>query len=654
MTQFSELGLADPILRALEDAGYDQPTPIQAQAIPHLLAGRDLMGIAQTGTGKTAAFVLPVLHRLAEFNQRPKPKSCRALILSPTRELSAQIRENLQTYSRHMRLSSALVVGGLKIGPQIKVVGRGVDVIVATPGRLLDLVKSRALTLEDVQTLVLDEADQMLDLGFFPAIRQIVGMLPATRQTAMLSATMPKQIKALAHDLLTDPAQISVAAVSRPIERIEQSVILTPQASKRELLLEILSEKSVDRAIVFARTKRGADRVNKHLDQFGLKSAAIHGDKTQGQRVKALEGFKAGKVNILVATDIAARGIDVDDVSHVVNFDLPNIPESYVHRIGRTARAGKAGIAVSLCDPSEFGYLMDIERTTGIEIDKSVLGEEKEFFELVRNATPAGSKKKKRNARRSGDGEGFQARKRMRGERPEGDAYRSPKPRRDRDDNAQSRRERAEGSRPRRERAHDDQPREARSGDERPRQDRGWKDRSQADRAQPDRSHSDRPRSDRSKSDRPKSDRPHKSRPRQDRPEGMREDGKPWRERQDKPAQGDRPGKPRGEKTWKDKPRGEKPQGDRPYGDKPRGDKPRSDRPRSDNARFDETRGDKPRSDKQRSSKPRGGKWTDKYKSDKPKGGSSGSYEQRDGQTGDHKRSAKPRRPDNARRHNAA
>ncbi|WP_203294438.1 DEAD/DEAH box helicase [Maricaulis parjimensis] len=400
MTQFSELGLADPILRALDDAGYNEPTPIQAETIPALLGGRDVLGIAQTGTGKTAAFVLPILHNLANLPKRPAPKTCRALILSPTRELSAQIRENLQNYSAHMRLSSALVVGGLKIGPQIKVVARGVDVIVATPGRLLDLVKQRALRLDEVKTLVLDEADQMLDLGFFPAIREVVSMIPQDRQTALLSATMPPQIKKLAEDLLTDPQRISVAPVSRPIERITQSAILTPKNAKKDLLLSVLGAKDMERAIVFTRTKRGADKVNKILVQYGLKSAAIHGDKTQGQRVKALQGFKDGSMKILVATDIAARGIDVDDVSHVVNYELPNIPESYVHRIGRTARAGKNGIAVSFCDPTEYEYLCDIERLTGIELDKGIVGEEEDFYAEAKNAVPAASKAKKPRNRR--------------------------------------------------------------------------------------------------------------------------------------------------------------------------------------------------------------------------------------------------------------
>ena len=410
MTQFSDLGLAEPILRALTDEGYDSPTPIQAEAVPALLAGRDVLGIAQTGTGKTAAFVLPILNSILADDKRPAPKTCRALILSPTRELSAQILENLRGYGRHMRVSSTLVVGGLKPGPQVKMLARGVDVVVATPGRLLDLVRSNALRLDQVRTLVLDEADQMLDLGFFPAIRDIVGRIPAQRQTALLSATMPTQIKALAHDLLNDPKQISVAPVSRPIERIEQSVILTPKEQKRDLLLELMSDRAVERSIVFTRTKRGADRVNKHLVAYGLKSAAIHGDKSQGQRIKALDGFKAGTVKILVATDIAARGIDVDDVSHVVNFELPNIPESYVHRIGRTARAGKTGIAVSLCDPSEYDYLRDIERLTGITIDKAVVGDEDRFLAEARTLAAAAKPKKKRSRGRGQGGAAQSAR----------------------------------------------------------------------------------------------------------------------------------------------------------------------------------------------------------------------------------------------------
>lgn len=402
MTQFSDLGLAEPILRALTDEGYETPTPIQREVIPAMIEGRDIVGIAQTGTGKTASFVLPILNRLIEENRPTHPKTCRALILSPTRELSAQILENVRGYSRHMRVSSTLVVGGVKPGPQIRALSKGVDVLVATPGRLLDLMQSGAVKLSETKILILDEADQMLDLGFFPAIRKIVSFLPNKRQTALLSATMPKPIRALAQEMLDDPKEVSVAPASRPIERIEQSVVLLPKESKKDLLLELMSDRAVERAIVFSRTKHGADKINRHLVDYGLKSAAIHGNKSQAQRIKALDGFKTGAVKILVATDIAARGIDVDNVSHVVNHDLPNLPESYVHRIGRTARAGKSGVAVSMCEPGEYEYLRDIERLTGLHIDRVFIGDEDKFLAEAKNATPAASQKKQqRPARKS-------------------------------------------------------------------------------------------------------------------------------------------------------------------------------------------------------------------------------------------------------------
>ncbi|WP_297737662.1 DEAD/DEAH box helicase [uncultured Maricaulis sp.] len=400
MTQFTDLGLAEPILRALTDEGYETPTPIQCEVIPAMIEGRDVLGIAQTGTGKTAAFTLPILNSILEQDQRPQPKTCRALILSPTRELSAQILENVRGYGRHMRVSSTLIVGGVKPGPQIRALSKGVDVLVATPGRLLDLMESGAVRLNQTTTLILDEADQMLDLGFFPAIRKIVGFLPKKRQTALLSATMPKPIRALAHEMLDDPKQVSVAPASRPIERIEQSVVLLPKESKKDLLLELMSDRAVERAIVFSRTKHGADKINRHLVDFGLKSAAIHGNKSQAQRIKALDGFKTGSVKILVATDIAARGIDVDNVSHVVNHDLPNIPEAYVHRIGRTARAGKSGVAVSMCEPGEYEYLRDIERLTGLDIERVYLGDEDKFLAEAKNATPAASQKKQQRPAR--------------------------------------------------------------------------------------------------------------------------------------------------------------------------------------------------------------------------------------------------------------
>ncbi len=374
MKQFNELGLAEPILRVITAEGYTSPTPIQAQVIPTMLAGRDVVGIAQTGTGKTAAFVLPLLHRIANDRTRPQPKTCRTLILAPTRELAAQIADSIRTYGRLVRHSATVVVGGAKPFPQIKAMARGVDIIVATPGRLEDHVRTGALRLDATTTVVLDEADQMMDLGFMPAIRRIMAKLPKGRQTLLLSATMPKQIRALANDFLTNPAEISVAPQSRPIERIDQKVFLTDGPTKRQLLNDILKGTDARRTIVFTRTKRGADKVKTNLDKAGLSAVAIHGNKSQNQREKALAGFRSGRTKILVATDIAARGIDVDDISHVINYELPNIPEAYVHRIGRTARAGKSGIAISFCDNTERAYLRDIERLIGSVIVKETTG----------------------------------------------------------------------------------------------------------------------------------------------------------------------------------------------------------------------------------------------------------------------------------------
>ncbi|WP_092619953.1 DEAD/DEAH box helicase [Roseospirillum parvum] len=366
MTSFESLGLAEPLLRALAAEGFSTPTPIQAQAIGPLLEGRDLVGIAQTGTGKTAAFALPLLHHL---DSRPaNPKSAKALILAPTRELAAQIADTFRTLGRHKRPSIALVVGGARPGPQVRALARGVDILVATPGRLIDHMNSGVVNLSGTGRLVLDEADQMFDLGFLPAIRKIIGRLPTQRQTILLSATMPGQIRALADEVLSDPVEASVAPAARPVERIAQSVIHVERAAKRAALVDLLRD-GVERAIVFTRTKRGADRVSEHLERAGLNAAAIHGDKSQGQRERALGAFRNGRVGILVATDIAARGIDVDGVSHVINFELPNVPEAYVHRIGRTARAGRDGIAVSLCDAEERGLLRDIERLIGKPIE---------------------------------------------------------------------------------------------------------------------------------------------------------------------------------------------------------------------------------------------------------------------------------------------
>ncbi len=359
---FAELGLAEPILRALTDEGYTAPTPIQAQAIPLVLGGRDLLGIAQTGTGKTAAFALPILNHL-EATPRPLSRGfCRALILSPTRELASQIAESFRTYSRHMRVSVTTVFGGVPFGAQIRALQRGVDILVATPGRLQDHMRSGHIDLSRTEVLVLDEADQMLDLGFIVPIREIVKDLPKQRRSLFFSATMPPTINKLASELLDNPAKVEVTPVASTVDRIEQKVIFIEQGGKRALLADLLRNEAKGRTLVFTRTKHGADAVVNHLEKVGIASDAIHGNRSQSQREKALSAFKSGRAPVLVATDIAARGIDVDGVTHVVNFDLPNVPESYVHRIGRTARAGASGAAISLCNDEERAFLRDIEK----------------------------------------------------------------------------------------------------------------------------------------------------------------------------------------------------------------------------------------------------------------------------------------------------
>ena len=370
MNKFEPLGLTGEILQAVEAEGYDNPTPIQAKVIPAMLSGRDIVGIAQTGTGKTAAFVLPLLQRVLNNYARPQGKCCNALILAPTRELAAQITNSIRTYGQFIHFSKTLIVGGAKHGPQIKALARGVDIVVATPGRLEDHLASGALRLDHTTTIVLDEADQMMDLGFMPSIRRIMAKLPRSKQTLLLSATMPKQIRSLANDFLKNPAEISVAPQARPIERIDQKILLVDKPAKRRALTQILDRPEVRRTIVFTRTKYGADGVKTHLEKAGFLVTTIHGNRSQRQRESAMKAFRSGRVNVLVATDVAARGIDVDDITHIVNFELPNVPESYVHRIGRTARAGKGGIAISLCDGSERKFLRDIERLIGQEINK--------------------------------------------------------------------------------------------------------------------------------------------------------------------------------------------------------------------------------------------------------------------------------------------
>jgi len=347
------------------------PTPIQAEAIPQILGGRDLIGIAQTGTGKTAAFALPILDRLVRHPHRPEPKSVRALILSPTRELSGQIVENFQKFGRHANISVTLAIGGVPMGRQIRALGRGIDVLVATPGRLIDLVENHAVRLDHVEMFVLDEADQMLDMGFVHAIKAIVRRLPHKRHSLFFSATMPGAISELAGSMLHDPVRVAVTPVAKTADRVEQRVVLVDKNNKPSLLAEVLAQEQIDRALVFTRTKHGADKVVRVLAKAGIAAEAIHGNKSQNQRDRVLAAFREGGVRTLVATDIAARGIDVTGVSHVINYDLPNVPESYVHRIGRTARAGREGIAISFCDAEERSFLRAIERLIKLQIPAS-------------------------------------------------------------------------------------------------------------------------------------------------------------------------------------------------------------------------------------------------------------------------------------------
>src|SRR6201994_4220362 len=371
LTPFQDFGLAEPISRALQEESYVTPTPIQAQTIPLALAGRDVVGIAQTGTGKTASFALPILHCLLEKRIKPQPKSTRVLVLSPTRELSGQILDSFNAYGRHIRLTSALAIGGVPMGRQVRALMPGVEVLVATPGRLLDLVQSNGVKLGQVEYLVLDEADRMLDMGFINDIRKIVAKLPMRRQTLFFSATMPKDIAELAEAMLRDPARVAVTPVSSTAERITQRIIQVDHASKGAFLADLLKQEPVERALVFTRTKHGADKVVKGLARAGITPDAIHGNKSQNHRERGLAAFRTGQIRTLVATDIAARGIDVDGISHVVNFDLPNVPETYVHRIGRTARAGADGVAISLvAGGEELAYLRDIEKLIRIALPR--------------------------------------------------------------------------------------------------------------------------------------------------------------------------------------------------------------------------------------------------------------------------------------------
>ncbi len=366
---FASLNLKSPLLKALNAEQYTTPTPIQKQAIPFVLQGRDLMGIAQTGTGKTAAFALPILHKLSDTEKRAMPRTCRALILAPTRELAAQIGESFRTYGKFTHLRQAVVFGGMPIGKQIRDLSSGVDILIATPGRLLDLANQRAIRFDDVKILVLDEADHMLDLGFIVPIRKLVKMLPQTRQTLMFSATMPNEIRSLAEDLLDNPAQVAVTPAARTVDKIEQHKIFVDQGMKPALLQAVIEEQNIARGIIFTRTKRGADKVAKALLAKGYDCVALHGNKSQGQRERALRDLRSGKTRFLIATDIAARGIDIDGLSHIINYDIPDVPESYVHRIGRTARAGASGVAIAFIANDEARSFRDIEKLMNKKVE---------------------------------------------------------------------------------------------------------------------------------------------------------------------------------------------------------------------------------------------------------------------------------------------
>ena len=362
--QFSELGLIQPLARSVAEQNYVEPTPIQARAIPHVLAGKDLLGLAQTGTGKTAAFALPIIQRLVPNATTKKPRPIRCLILTPTRELAAQVGESFSTYGKYTPITNFVIFGGVGMEAQKQALRTGMDVLVATPGRLLDLAGQGLVDLKQLEIFVLDEADRMLDMGFIHDVRKVIVLLPRKRQTLFFSATMPPEAQALADHLLVHPETVAVVPPSTTAEKVDQEVYFVDKAQKRELLLDMLHESAMKRVLVFSRTKHGANRIAEHLEKAGVGAAAIHGNKSQNARERALAGFKAGKTRVLVATDIAARGIDIDDVTHVVNFDVPEVPETYLHRIGRTARAGASGMAMTFVDVEERADWRNIEKLT--------------------------------------------------------------------------------------------------------------------------------------------------------------------------------------------------------------------------------------------------------------------------------------------------
>jgi ATP-dependent RNA helicase RhlE len=401
---FVELGLVEPILRALEAEGYTTPTPIQSQTIPHVLAGRDLLGCAQTGTGKTAAFALPILQRIDQHRRPAAARAPRVVVIAPTRELASQIGQSFATYGRNLHFRHAVVFGGVGQGPQVRALNHGVHILVATPGRLLDLMSQGFIRLDQLEVFVLDEADRMLDMGFLPDLKKIISKLPAKRQSLFFSATMPENIAGLAHSLLHNPAQVSVTPPATTVQRIDQQVHFVEHHNKRALLHQVISENACHRALVFTRTKHGADKVARQLGERGIKADAIHGNKSQSARERALLGFRTGKLHVLVATDLAARGIDVDDISHVINYDLPTDPESYVHRIGRTGRAGASGIALTFCEPGQRRDLRDIEKLVrkSIQVASGSPGPETTDAPSGHRHRDSGSQPQNGEARRTG------------------------------------------------------------------------------------------------------------------------------------------------------------------------------------------------------------------------------------------------------------
>ena len=501
---FADLGLAEPLLRALQAANYTVPTPIQARTIPALLQGRDVLGIAQTGTGKTAAFALPILQHLSANRERVPPKSPRALVLAPTRELAVQIARSFDTYGKGQGLRLGIVIGGLGFGRQIETLNRGVDILIATPGRLIDLMSQGHVKLGAVSFLVLDEADRMFDMGFIKDVRRIVASVSRERQTLMFSATMPADIARLANEILKNPEKVEIAPQGRTVDKIDQRVYFVNAATKRALLSHLLTDASLERVIVFTRTKRGANRVAEALEDRGVPSEAIHGNKSQNARQKALDNFSRGRARVLVATDLASRGIDVQGVTHVINYELPADAESYVHRIGRTARAGASGIAVSFCDSSERGQLKSIERLTNQRI-AVVSTPANEDMPVAPPMRPRAEREANDNNERE-QREGRFRRGPRRG--PPGGHNRSfgdrgPAPAEHRFRGGDYR----------------DQPRADAPGGERP----------QGDRPQGERGFSARPQVKRAYTPRPQGDRPYGDRPQGDRPQGGRPFGGPPR-----------------------------------------------------------------------------------------------------------------------------